>query len=66
MSVERMRGGSGEHPGQAAPGASADDRTRRQPYRAPRLQRFGKLTELTLGGNPAGMNDPGGPSSGKL
>lgn len=52
-----------EPEGQPSASASGDAR---QCYQTPRLRHLGKLAELTLGGNLAGMNDPGGPSTGKF
>ena len=49
-----------------AQSTQATDTLSKQPYDSPMLTIYGRLTELTEGGNPAKMNDAGGPSAGKL
>ena len=46
--------------------ARARDTESKRPYDAPMLTIYGRLTDLTEGGNKGKKNDAGGPSSGKL
>lgn len=45
----------------SAPGVGPATKDVRRRYKAPRLQRYGRLTDLTLGGSPGiGDSAPGG------
>ena len=43
-----------------------DTQKEKKPYKSPSVKKLGSVASLTLGGNPSGMNDPSGPSTGKF